>query len=124
MYSFTPSLNTDRVFSCSDFTIRRRKYHFLHVFNEKGSPVSSSNLTANAENKIIKGFESIHSLAVVHGDIRAENILVSKGGDAAWIVDFEFSAVIEEGHTAKLSKTAQEMVEVKRLLMEIKNSST
>lgn len=111
-------------FSCSDSTIRQCKYHFLHLSNEEGSPVSSSNLTANAENKIIKGFESIHALGVVHGDIRAENILVSKGGDAAWIVDFEFSAMIGEGHTAKLSKTAQEMVEIKRLLMEIKNGGT
>jgi len=82
-----------------------------------------SNLTATAENNIIKGFESIHALGVIHGDIRAENILVSKGGNAAWIVDFEFSALVGKGHTVKLFKTAQEMVEIKRLLMEIKNSA-
>jgi serine/threonine protein kinase len=78
-------------------------------------------LTIKAENKIIKGFEAIHALGVVHGDIRADNILVGEGGNAVWIVDFEFSALVGEGHDVKPSKTAQEMAEVKRILKDIKN---
>ena len=49
----------------------------------QGSPVSASNLTVKAENEILKAFALIHALGVIHGDIRAENILIAD--EAAWI---------------------------------------
>ena len=38
-------------------------------------------------------FSAIHALGIIHGDIRAENILVSKD-NSAWIIDFEFAEFV------------------------------
>jgi serine/threonine protein kinase len=90
------------------------------VSNDEASPISVSNLTSKAENAIFKAFEAIHSLGVLHGDIRAENILVAEGGNAAWIVDFEFAEIINEDD-AKKSKLLEETEAVRELLKEIKD---
>jgi len=51
------------------------------------------NLTAKVKAEVIKAFNAIHSLNVLHCDIRAENILVGMD-DKVWIVDFEFSEIV------------------------------
>ena len=38
----------------------------------------------------------IHSLQVIYGDVRAENILIGKDNKSVWIVDFEFSEILTE----------------------------
>ena len=42
----------------------------------------------------MEAFEAIHSLNVVHGDVRPENILVAED-NSVWIVDFEFAQILE-----------------------------
>jgi RIO-like serine/threonine protein kinase len=85
--------------------------------------VSSVNLTPKAESKILKAFDGIHSLGVLHCDVRADNILVGEEGNDVWIVDFEFAQVIGVGEDAK-QRLSQELNEVKRVLTEIRNNQT
>ena len=73
-------------------------------------------MTARAETEILNAFDSIHSLGVIHGDSRADNILVAEEGDAAWIIDFEFEEVIVEGFYERRLQTTQDTEVVKRLL--------
>jgi tRNA A-37 threonylcarbamoyl transferase component Bud32 len=77
-------------------------------------------LTDETENEILKAFAAMHSLGVVHGDIRADNILVAKGGDSVWIVDFEFAEIVARAADEMRSKVAQEIGAVKELLAKIK----
>lgn len=88
--------------------------------NDKGSPVSASNLTTKVESEILKAFKAIHSYGVLHGDVRADNILISEVGNTVWIVDFEFAEIIKEDDV-KESKISQEIQVVKELLNELKN---
>jgi serine/threonine protein kinase len=83
--------------------------------------VSASNLTARAERKILKAFAAIHSLGVIHGDIRADNILVSESGDAVWIIDFEFAEIIKQGDDVKMAEIFQETQAVEDMLKELKD---
>ena len=41
-------------------------------------------------------FEAIHSLNVLHGDIRAENILVSSDGMRVYVIDFEWGTIVDK----------------------------
>jgi serine/threonine protein kinase len=76
-------------------------------------------LTDKAESKIFEAFDAIHSLGIVHSDIRPENILVAEDGNSAWIVDFEFTEIIAEGFHEKHPKITQETGAVKDLLTKI-----
>jgi len=49
----------------------------------------------------MEAFAAIHSLNVIHGDVRPGNILVSDEGNAVWIVDFEFAYLIDKEATAR-----------------------
>lgn len=56
--------------------------------------MSAATLTADIEQKVRDAFDIIHSLGVVHGDIRPDNILV--GDDKCiWIIDFESSIFLD-----------------------------
>src|SRR5438045_5805253 len=94
---------------------------FHLISNDKTSLVSASNLTSRAESEILKAFEAIHSLDVVHGDVRADNILVAEGGNMVWIIDFEFAEIINEGNDAKEFKISEETQAVRELLKGFKN---
>jgi tRNA A-37 threonylcarbamoyl transferase component Bud32 len=56
--------------------------------------VSSANLTLKTAEKILKAFDEIHKLGVLHGDIRQENII--DDDDTVWIIDFELSRIFTE----------------------------
>ena len=73
-------------------------------------------MTARAETEILNAFDSIHSLGVIHGDIRADNILVAEGGDAAWIIDFESTEIVTERNNVNESQFFQESKAIKELL--------
>lgn len=88
--------------------------------NDKASPVSTSNLTARAEIEIFNAFDSIHSLGVIHGDIRADNILVAEEGNAAWIIDFESAEIVTERNDVNESQFFQESITIKELLKGLK----
>jgi RIO-like serine/threonine protein kinase len=66
------------------------------------------NLTANVKGQVIKAFDAIHSFNVIHGDVRAENILVGRD-DKVWIVDFEFSEIVngDSGNDEDAEKYAE-----------------
>jgi serine/threonine protein kinase len=83
--------------------------------------VSASNLTARTEAQIIKAFSAIHSLGVIHGDIREENILISENGDAAWIIDFEFTEIVNVKDDVKMAEMFHETQAVEDLLRELKD---
>jgi len=68
----------------------------------------------------LEAFDAIHALGVRHFDIRPENILVDKEGDGVWIIDFEFSVIIEDGDSEKQATLATERDLVKQILMEVK----
>jgi tRNA A-37 threonylcarbamoyl transferase component Bud32 len=59
---------------------------------------------------------------VIHGDVRAENILIHKDGKSVWIVDFEFSESISEDIDVD-SKIGEENQVVHHLLSKIKLKS-
>jgi tRNA A-37 threonylcarbamoyl transferase component Bud32 len=67
-------------------------------------------------------YDAIHSLDVIHGDVRAENILIHKDGKTVWIVDFEFSESISEDIDMD-SKIGEENQVVRHLLLKIKQKS-
>jgi len=92
-------------------------FHAIILQYVEGSPVSPANLTAAVESNILKAFDSIHALGVVHGDIRADNILVSAKGNRSWIIDFEFGQIVDVAEDILF----QEMEEVKHLLRAIRN---
>jgi len=48
------------------------------------------------EKEILAAFEMIHSLNVIHGDVRTANILVAENGNKMWIIDFDYGEIIED----------------------------
>jgi len=44
-------------------------------------------------NKVQQAFAEIHKLDVIHGDVRAANILVAED-ESIWILDFEYAQVV------------------------------
>ena len=77
-------------------------------------PLSKDNLRGMVENKIKKAYIELHRRKVLHGDVRASNILVSSD-ESIYIIDFE-AARIESQTFLK-----NEMSDVKRLLEKVKN---
>jgi len=55
--------------------------------------LSSENLSDKVANKVEKAFAEIHKLEVIHGDVRAANILVAED-ESIWILDFESAQVV------------------------------
>jgi RIO-like serine/threonine protein kinase len=78
-------------------------------------------LTAKVKKEILKAFKAIHALGVVHGDVRADNILVGKD-ESVWIIDFEFAAIVEGNQIG--AAAASESGEVEYLLNEVKRASS
>jgi serine/threonine protein kinase len=68
-------------------------------------------------------YDAIHSLNVIHGDVRAENILIHKDGKSVWMVDFELSESTSEDIDAQ-SKIGEENQVVRHLLLKIKKSES
>ena len=70
-------------------------------------------MTAKIQQKILQAFDRIHSLGILHGDIRPENILVGTDGDV-WIIDFEFSRIAAElpGAGALFAKEHGDLVQM------------
>lgn len=61
---------------------------------------------------------------MIHGDVRAENILIGKDGKSVWIVDFEFSEILTgDTNTGSESKICRENRAVSYILSEIKHVS-
>ena len=57
--------------------------------------MSASDLTLECEKIMFEAFDAIHALGVLHRYVRRQNILVGKN-DKIWIIDFEFSSIVEE----------------------------
>ena len=62
---------------------------------------------------------AIHALGVVHGDIRAQNILVAEGGSRVWIIDFEMSSILGDRADA-VAQIQSEIDQVKYLFKKVK----
>jgi serine/threonine protein kinase len=79
-----------------------------------------SNYTEKVAIEIFKAYDAIHSLDVIHGDVRAENVLVGKDGKSVWLVDFEFSEILS-GESTERYKISQEKEAVSYLLSKFKD---
>ena len=55
--------------------------------------MSPDNLSEKVANKVERAFAEIHKLDVIHGDVRAVNILVAED-EFIWILDFEYAQVV------------------------------
>ena len=77
-------------------------------------------MNSGVEKEILAAFEAIHSLNVVHGDIRAANILVAEEGNKVWIVDFEDGQILADGDDERESEISNEMEAVNEMLKDIK----
>ena len=55
--------------------------------------MSPNNLSEKVANKVENAFAEIHKLDVIHGDVRAANILVAED-ESIWILDFEYAQVV------------------------------
>lgn len=76
----------------------------------EGSRLSNENSTARVKSNIIAAYAAIHKLGVVHGDIRAENVLVLKD-ESVRIIDFENGST-----NADIDQIEAEKEEVDRML--------
>lgn len=82
------------------------------------------NLNTTVESEILKAYDAIHSLHVIHGDVRSENILIGKDGTSVWIVDFEFSEILTGADDADAqSRISEENGSVRLLLSGIEHVS-
>ena len=59
---------------------------------------------------------------MIHGDVRADNILAAGDGNSVWIIDFEYAEIVEERDSSKKSKISEETQAVRELLKEIKSN--
>jgi RIO-like serine/threonine protein kinase len=81
------------------------------------------------EVEIMKAFDAIHELGVIHNDVREQNILVTDDGESVFIIDFDHSVTISEltepqGNcipTTSERSIALERREIKILLHRLKN---
>jgi len=75
--------------------------------------LSQSNLTSEVETKIYHAFDMIHEFGVVHGDLSAENILVSSADaePSVWIIDFEYARNGDDESFAMERETVKELIE-------------
>lgn len=72
------------------------------------------------EKEVITAFKEIHSLKVVHGDIRPANILVAEDGNKVWIIDFEDARILVDGDEERESEISNERGVVLEMLRDIK----
>ena len=79
--------------------------------------MSSENLSDNVANKVEQAFTEIHKLDVIHGDVRAANILVAED-DSISILDFESAQVVSGSQAQEFIDG--EALEVKFLLDRIR----
>lgn len=71
---------------------------------------------------ILDAFDGLHDLGVLHCDTRPENILIGKDGKDVWIIDFEFSLVVEEGDAKREEMFTAERRHVVNLLADTKTN--
>ncbi len=80
--------------------------------------MSAKNLNANVKDKIQEAFHELHLLGMMHGDVRAANILVGTEG-SVWIIDFEMAQVVSDSMKDEMLES--ENLDVTRLLDDIVN---
>jgi len=76
-------------------------------------PLSKDNICTSIEDKVRKAYQEIHRRKVLHGDVRAANILVSSN-KSVYIIDFESARTNAE------SILDDEMAEVEKLFVKIR----
>ena len=74
------------------------------------------------ENEILAAFEMIHSLNVIHGDVRTANILVAENSNKVWIIDFDYGEIIEDCGDRELLISA-EMEAVREILRAVRKGA-
>jgi len=98
-------------------------FHALIIEYVDGVPLSRANINAKVEAAVLEAFNAIHSLGVIHGDVRNENILVAEGGSRVWIIDFERSSILDDSFD-KATSIQSEVDAVKYLFKEVKAAVT
>jgi len=74
------------------------------------------------EKEILAAFEMIHSLNVIHGDVRTANILVAENGHKVWIIDFDYGEIIEDQGDREFLISA-EMEAVQEMLRDVRKGA-
>ena len=78
-------------------------------------------MKGNVTDKVESAFEELHRLHIVHGDVRAANILIAVD-KSVWLIDFEFAQVVSGSSAMEIIEG--ETIEVKRLLAKIRNDES
>lgn len=82
--------------------------------------MSTSNLTLKREKLILRAFDAVHALEVLHCDVKLPNILIGKN-DQVWIIDFEFSLNVEK-NAKREDRFAEEREHVVQLLTDVRTN--
>jgi len=77
--------------------------------------LSKDNICTSVEDKVRKAYHEIHRRKILHGDIRAANILISTS-KSIYIIDFESARPAAE------SNLEDEMAEVEKLFEKIRKA--
>ena len=84
--------------------------------DNKATYLSNDNICTTVEDKIRKAYHEPHRHKVLHGDMRASNILVSDN-KSVYIIDFESSRTEAE------SALEDEMCDVEKLFGKVRNET-
>lgn len=84
--------------------------------DNKATYLSKDNICTTVEDKIRKAYHELHRRKVLHGDVRASNILVSNN-KSVYIIDFESSRTEAE------SALEDEMCDVEKLFGKVRNET-
>jgi tRNA A-37 threonylcarbamoyl transferase component Bud32 len=81
--------------------------------------LSEKNLKGDVGDKVEKAFLELHRLGVLHGDVRAANIIVAVDGSIC-IIDYELARVVSNVSDSKMFDSEQQ--EVKQLLHQLRGA--
>ena len=80
--------------------------------------MSAKNISPAVEEKVVKAFDEIHARGVLHDDVRAANVLVGSD-ERVWIIDFEYSHIIDGDENSDKLLTAEKRA-VRDMLASVK----
>jgi len=74
------------------------------------------------EKEIFAAFEMIHSLNVIHSDVRTANIMIAENRNKVWIIDFDYGEIIEDQRDRECLISA-EMEAIWKMLRDVRKGA-